>query len=51
MDENRNHFKIRTVFPKLKEEGNSIRIDISVDLNQHVMADKKIKDSALRSDL
>ena len=32
MDENRNHFKVKTVFPKLKTEGNTIRIDISIDL-------------------
>lgn len=51
MDENRNHFKIRTVFPKLKLDGNTLRFDISIDLAQHIMADKKIKDSELSTEL
>ena len=51
MDENRNHFKIKAVFPKLKSEGNTIRVDISIDLNEHILTDKKVKDSAIWSDL
>ena len=32
MDENRNHFKVKSVFPKLRSEGNTTRVDISIDL-------------------
>ena len=45
MDINRGQFKLKTVFPKLKSEGNTTRIDIMIDLAEHIMADKKIKDS------
>ena len=50
MDENLNVFKLKTVFPKVAEV-NTTRISISIDLQQHIMVDKKIKDKDLSKDL
>ena len=50
MDENKNVFKVKSYFPLLHQM-NTTRINISIDLMNHIMADRKIKDKDLSTDL